>query len=195
VEIAVPLLEQALETVPARRFVEGMLALALVECGELERATAIFDANMIEGVESLPDDTLYRVTAGLLVEVGILLRRVDRINDLARWIEALPDYPHIFTGGMYLGATDRLRGGVAHLKGEDAEAESFFRAALDAEAAIDAKPMLAATRLDWADMLLDSGDREGARALAEAALEDIGDLPLLRQRRRAEATLERSDTD
>ena len=146
---------------------------------------------MIEGVESLPDDTLTFVTVGLLVEVGILLRRVDRIDDLVRWIEVFGSYPQIFTGVMYLGAAARLRGGVAHLQGDGAEAERCFRTAIEAEEAIGAKPMLAATRLDWADMLLESGDPDGARALVHAVLEDIGDLPLVRQRRRAEATLER----
>ena len=34
---------------------------------------------MIEGAESLPDDTLTFVTVGLFVEVGVLLRRVDRV--------------------------------------------------------------------------------------------------------------------
>ena len=191
----VPLMEEALGIVQQRRFVEGMLAIALIEAGDLERANAVFEASMIEGVESLPDDTLLFVTVGLFVEVGILLRRVDRIDDLARWVETFGTYPQIFTGLMYLGATARLLGGLAHLRGDNAEAETHFRAAIESQAAIGAKPMLAATRLDWADMLLDSGDRAGAAALASAALQDIGDLPLERQKRRANATLERCTPD
>ena len=89
----IPLIEEALGTVPQRRFVEGMLAIALIEAGDLERANAVFEASMIEGVESLPDDTLLFVTVGLFVEVGILLRRVDRIDDLARWAGDLRHLP------------------------------------------------------------------------------------------------------
>ena len=143
-----------------------MLAIALIEAGDLERANAVFEASMIEGVDSLPDDTLLFVTVGLIVEAGILLQRVDRIDDLARWLETIGTYPQVFTGVMYLGATARLLGGLAHLRGDNAEAETHFRAAIESQAAIGAKPMLAATRLDWADMLLDSGDREGAAELA-----------------------------
>jgi hypothetical protein len=137
-------------------------------------------------VWTLPDDTLYRVTVALLVEAGLCLRRTDRLDDLDRWIHEVGDR-HIFTGVMYLGTAQRLQGGLARLRGDQAEAEACFRAAIEASTEIGATPALVATRLDWADMLDASGDREGAQALAEAALADIGSLPLQRQRRRAEA--------
>jgi Tfp pilus assembly protein FimV len=50
---------------------------------------------------------------------------------------------------------------------------------------------VAATKREWASMLVDAGDLDGARALVDAALEDLGDRPLVRRRQQADAILAR----
>lgn len=77
----------------------------------------------------------------------------------------------------------------AHLRGDDAAAVEHYRAAVAAHEATGAIPLLAATRLDWASMLVDAGDLDGAATLVHAALDDIGDRRLVRRRRQAEALL------
>jgi hypothetical protein len=189
VEITLPVIERALETVAQRRFLEGLFVTALVEAGDLERANAVLDANLDAGVDTVPDDTLYNVTVALIVEAGINLRRRDRVADLAHWVDATGvDIAYMSIG--YLGSTHRLRGGIAHLRGDDDAAAEHFRAAIEFEQRNGAVPMLVAARLGWADMLLDRGDLAGAAALARTALDDIGDLPLVRLQRRANAVLE-----
>jgi tetratricopeptide (TPR) repeat protein len=189
VEITLPVIEQALETVAQRRFLEGVLVTALVETGDLERANAVVDANLDAGIDTVPEDTLYNVTVALIVEAAIRLRRRDRAADLERWVDATGVDIAYMSGIGYLGSTHRLRGGIAHLRGDDEAAAAHFRAAIEFEQRNGAIPMLVAARLGWADMLADRGDLEGATALARTALDDIGDLPLLRLQRRANAVL------
>jgi class 3 adenylate cyclase/tetratricopeptide (TPR) repeat protein len=191
---AIPVVEQAVAQQPQRWFVEAILLTAIIEAGDTDRANTMVDRYMDAGLEALPDDTLYYVTIGMIVGAGIALRRVDRATDLARWLNALADDVTVMSGPMYLGSVHRYRGGVAHLSGDDDVAVEHFRTAIEFESRLGAVPMLAAARLEWADMLLDRGDLDGAAELAEQALSDIGELPLVRQRRRAELVLARTRT-
>ena len=189
--LAVPVLEQAL-TLPVRCFVEAMLATALVETGDHDRANALVDLAMDEGPDRMPDDTLAAVTLGMFVEAGVRLGRRDRVDDLARWAATVEHGSKLVTGVMYFGAADRIYGGIARLRGDLDAAEVLLRSAIEDEARVGAVPALVAARLEFAEVELARGDLERSSEIARVALSEIGDLPLGRRRRQAEELLARS---
>ena len=125
------------------------------------------------------------------LEVGWALRRVDRLEAMTTWLGLVEGHPVLLTGILYLGATDRVRGLVARLSGDDDAAVEYFRSAVALDESLGAVPMAAAARNDWAELGLDRGHIALAAVLAQTTLESIGDLPLVRQAGRARAVLDR----
>ena len=195
VEAAIPAVEEALLTVPQQAFVRAMLAVALVETGREDRANELFDWFVADGHSEMPDDTVFGPTFGMWLEVGWALRRTDRLEEMEAWLGMVAGHPVLLTGVMYLGSTDRFRGLVARLAEDDDAAEEYFRTAVTYGESVGAVPMTAAARSDWAELCLDRGDPDRAASLARATLEAIGDLPLARQRGRAQAVLDRVAAD
>jgi class 3 adenylate cyclase len=189
-EATIEPLERALAAGASRKMVEAMLALAWAEIGEVDRASSLLDAAVAEGPDSIPDDTLASVTIGMWLEVCVLLGRADLADAMQVWADSLPDVA-IVTGVMYLGSPYRSRAGLAHLRGDDSIAADLYARAVAANESMGAVSLVAATKLDWASMLVDSGDLDGARALVDAALADLGDRPLVRRRQQADAVLAR----
>jgi hypothetical protein len=126
----------------------------------------------------------------LWLEVCLLLSRAEVADAMQAWADSLGDHA-VVTGVMYLGSPDRYRAGLAHLRGDDTTAADLYERAVAAHESMGAVSLLVATKLDWASMLVDAGDLDGARALVDAALEDLGDRPLVRRRQQADAVVAR----
>ena len=172
-----------------------MLAVACVETGRTDQANELFDWFVDEGFRG------FRTTRSSPPPSACGWRSAGHCAGSTGWRRWRPGsvwwtgHPVLLTGIMYLGSTDRFRGMVARLAGDDDAAEEYFRSAVAYNESVGAVPMAAAARSDWAELCLDRGDLEQAAALARATLEAIGDLPLVRQAGRARAVLDRVAAD
>ena len=163
VELAIPALEDAVATVPQQALVRAMLAVTCVETGRTDQANELFDWFVDDGCRTIPDDTIIAPTLGMWLEVGWALRRADRLEAMTTWLGLVEGHPVLLTGILYLGATDRVRGLVARLSGDDDAAVEYFRSAVALDESLGAVPMAAAARNDWAELLPRPGPHRAGR--------------------------------
>ena len=83
--------------------------------------------------------------------------------------------------------------GLAHLLGNHQEAESFFRSALSIHERLEAPYLIALTKLDYADLLIDGaaiGDAKKAREMIGQALDVAQEYGYGALERRAQGLLD-----
>lgn len=96
---------------------------------------------------------------------------------------------HLPTGGIYLGAVDRLLALLHDRLGNPLRADALFAAAVAQHEALHSPPWVARTNLDWAESLLARGERAEVPGHLDAASAGIGSLDLpANQLRLAELT-------
>jgi tetratricopeptide (TPR) repeat protein len=139
----------------------------------------------------LPRDNEWLVSATTLADVCAFLG--DSVRASALYDMLLP-VGHMSVVGwpeLARGSAARSLAVLAATMGRDDEAEAHFRAALDANARIGARPWLARTQFEYGRLLLardGPGDREAARELLSTALDtarSLGMAPLAARIERA----------
>lgn len=132
------------------------LALAIPHDGGAKQR---LDSAMGDGLDTIVDDAVWLVTVALWAEVAAMVGHLDAVAAtgtlLLRWSGR-----HVVTGGIVLGAVDRLLGLGALAAGRHDEAIDRHRAAVEAHRH---SPIWSIrSRLDLADALAAAGDERGA---------------------------------
>ena len=137
---------------------------------------------LIEG-ETLSDDAGYPVVVAFWSEIVAALRVADECR---RFISELTPLSgtQIGTGGILLGAADRLLALLHDALGEHDRADEFFSRAVEQHGALCSPPWIARMELDWAESLVARGRAVDARVHLDAARAAIGDLDLPDNQRR-----------
>jgi len=133
--------------------------------------------------EEFSDDGGRAIGIALWSELAVAFGAVDLCRALADSI-AHQGGVHFLTGGIYLGAVDRVRALLHDALGEPARADELFGLAVDQHEALRSPTWVARTQLDWAESLLnrdqvgDTSAHVDAGAHLDAARSAIGDLVL-----------------
>src|SRR6266536_1384876 len=172
-------LETALRRAAEELWWYPMLRCFLAELyAELDRradARRVFDelvANDFEGL--LPRDNEWLVGATVAADVCAYLGDVDCARKLYDELLPFADLNVIGMAECARGSVARSLGVLATLLARHNEAEEHFQAALGANERMGARPWVARTQHEYAQLLLERdapGDREQARELLGAALE------------------------
>jgi class 3 adenylate cyclase/tetratricopeptide (TPR) repeat protein len=172
-----------------------VLAFALSESGEDDRAREEFDEIVTHQSVDVPDDLNQSMLLVFLADL------CDRFSDVKR---ARPIYERLlpFEGRNVVvgsavttaGAASRLLGLLAGLLERWDDAERHYEDALAMNARIGSPPLVAWTRFNLASTLLrrsQPGDEERAERLLEEATATADELQMARLRRRAHILVER----
>jgi len=143
--------------------------------------------------EEFSDDGGRAIGVALWSELAVALGAVDLCRTLANSI-AHQGGVHFLTGGMYLGAVDRIRALLHDALGEHDLADELFALATAQHEALRSPTWVARTQLDRAESLLRRGEVEPARVCLDAAAVAIGDLELTDSRLRLTELIERTAT-
>lgn len=127
--------------------------------------------------EEFPDDAGAPLSMALWCEIAAAVGDTDHSRELADML-APQTGKHLATGGLYLGAVDRLRALLIDRHGDHDTSDTLFAAALRQHRDLRSPPWIARTHLDWAASLLARGEHDAARAQLDAAATAIGDLDL-----------------
>jgi tetratricopeptide (TPR) repeat protein len=164
---------------PASLGWRASLALAALDAGDVPRARAAYEEALADGVDAVPPTLAWLPTLAALAEAGAVLR-APGLEALRAALEPHADrvVEATFTGSA--GSVHRLLGRLAGALGDHEAAERHLEAALERHEALGAAPLLARTRCDLAEVLLEAGSGAGrARALelrheAARAAEQLG---------------------
>ncbi|MFN3216693.1 MAG: ATP-binding protein [Acidimicrobiales bacterium] len=149
--------EPDLAHVSTERAVRALaLALATPHDGGAKQR---LDAAMGNGLDTIVDDAIWLVTVALWAEVAAMVGHLDAVAKTETLL--LPwSGRHVVTGGIVLGAVDRLLGLGALAAGRHDEAIARHRAAIEAHRR---SPIWSIrSRLDLADALAAAGDERAA---------------------------------
>jgi DNA-binding SARP family transcriptional activator len=164
-------IEASLPMFPGYSILECALGAVYCRLGLDDEVRRLLDQLARDDFGQLSRDEDWLVNMSLLGDVVVSLgdrARAEVAYELLRPFGGLNAYAQMEIGR---GAVDRNLGCLATLLGRYQEAEMHFRAAVDMNERMGARPWLARTREDWARMLVDRGDaRERARELLDAAL-------------------------
>jgi tetratricopeptide (TPR) repeat protein len=156
------------------------LAMVYSELGLEQEAREMFERLAAKGFADIPRDSMWMTSMTYLAEVGAFLGDARRAAMLYQRL--LPYAEHNVIVGNAIactGAVARYLGMLATTMSHWAEAETHFRAALEMNARIRARPYLAHTQQQFAEMLLSRGqpgDRDTAMSLLDEALAIAGQL-------------------
>lgn len=148
--------------------------------GEIDRvreALELFDC------DELPDDASRPITVAYWAEIVAALNDTVQCRRLIDEIEPLSGI-HLGTGGICLGAADRLLALLHDAVGDHDAADRYFARAVEQHHAMRSPTWVARTELDWAESLFARNHSDDARAHLDAAREAIGELDLPDSRRR-----------
>jgi tetratricopeptide (TPR) repeat protein len=156
------------EGTPGRIWQPGRL-LVLVEAGERERAHDAYQELAADDFEGLPG-SLFRLTGLVCVsEVCAALGDAQGAETLIAQLEPYADrlVQTAFCGCW--GSVRRFLGLLEATAGRPDEARAHLEAALERHTALAAPGLVARTRCDLGELLLDSGERERGLELLAAA--------------------------
>jgi class 3 adenylate cyclase/tetratricopeptide (TPR) repeat protein len=128
-------------------------------------------------VEEFPDDVGYHLLAALWGEIAAAVGSDDQRRAFAAILAPLSTL-HLGTGGLYLGAADRLRALLLDRLGEHEVADGLFAAAVQQHQDFRSPTWVARTQLDWAESLLGRTRPDDARLHLDAAAAALGNLDL-----------------
>jgi tetratricopeptide (TPR) repeat protein len=168
-----PRIERLAGDEPAASTWRSILPLAYLDAGDRSQAEAAYEAALDVGVPTMPRTMLWLTTMGWLAEAAAQLGDPDRGTELYAALEPYADrfVQWSFTGSA--GSVHRLLGRTAALAGRHDRAREHFEAALARHAAAGAAPLLARTRCDYGEFLLQrdrDGRRRARRLLSEALI-------------------------
>ena len=182
-------LRRSLEDFPGYSIFDCSLALTYAHLGRRDEAGAIFERLAGHDFGGLSRDEDWLVNMSLLSEICVYLddrRRAQTIHGL------LTPFTHlnaVAAGEICLGSVARYAGRLATLLDRHEEAEAHFDQALEMNSRMGARPWLADTQTDVAELLLRRGapgDRERAQLLLDDASRSFEELGMPRGTARAQ---------
>jgi tetratricopeptide (TPR) repeat protein len=168
------------------------LVCTLCDLGREREARAVFEELAADGFGVLHRDSEWLLGIALTSEACAILGDANRAKVL--YEQLLPfgrRHAHVIGEGS-AGAMDRYLGLLAATIGRSHEAERHFRAAIDTNERMGARPWTAHSRHDLASLLLERdapGDRERAVAELHSAAETAGMLGMTALGERVERRL------
>jgi tetratricopeptide (TPR) repeat protein len=175
------------ERFPRLPLVRAMLALALLDLGQIDDARSVFNALAVEDFGKVPRDNLWSPTMAMASTVCAALRDEQRAISLYDFIVPYEDLVSAHAL-MWFGAFSHYLGMLDATLGRLDDAAERFSAAASTHARAGARVSEGRTRLEWAAMLLTRrrpGDAERARELLGQALAAARELGLATVERRA----------
>ncbi|HEY1358439.1 MAG TPA: AAA family ATPase [Thermoleophilaceae bacterium] len=164
----IDVLLQSVEENPGMAALSGALALAYAESGRDDDAAMSLDAAARQGFESIGLDITWMSAIALFADVAAHLRAPEPAATLYGLLEPFGDRM-VWNGASPFCSASHYLGRLAGTLGRSEDAERHFAVAADAHERLHAPRFLARTRLDWAELRLERGDEDGARALAKQA--------------------------
>lgn len=180
-------LERTVAEHPTFAFARTALALAYAESGRRPEARAEFERLAAGNFNGVQLDENWLMSVAFLSEVCALLSDRPRAAVLYRLL--LPYARRAVTSAgtaAFAGSVDRYLGLLATVGGRWSEARDHFGAALALCTRMGARPWLARTQYDYAQMLLSRGAQEdlaGSRVLLDHALATANELGMIRLER------------
>ncbi|MFL5867561.1 MAG: hypothetical protein ACJ766_10735, partial [Thermoleophilaceae bacterium] len=150
------------------------VAQMAAELGHTAEASKTLEDLAADDFAALPFDDDWLVAMTLLAETAAALQDVERADRLYRQLESYGDRVAIAIAAISTGALARSLGLLTATSESWDDSERHFEQALELNARIGARPWLAHTQRDYAQMLMARerpGDRERALELAGRALE------------------------
>jgi class 3 adenylate cyclase len=160
----------------------GVAIAAYIRFAQGDTDDVLQALDRIDG-EELSDDAGHPIVIAYWAEIVAGLRDPVRCRRFIDEIEPLSGV-HIATGGICLGAADRLLALLHDAVDEPDRADEYFASAVEQHQAMRSPTWVARTELDWAESLLARHRVDEARAHLEGARAAIGDLDLTESRRR-----------
>jgi hypothetical protein len=144
---------------PATAAWRAILPLAYLDAGAPAHAQVAYDRALGDGVTTMPRTMLWLTAMGSLAEAAAQLDDPDQGAQLYVELEPYADrlVQWSFTGNA--GSVHRLLGRTAAIAGWTDRACTHFAAALRRHAELGAAPLLARTRCDYGEFLLQHGTR------------------------------------
>ena len=183
-ERVAPILARITAAGSARTWLPGRILLHC-EVGQLEEARRALEQLGDPG--ALPEDDLHETALVYLAEACTTLRDTARCRELFARLKPRRGFNLSLFGTLIHGAAAGYLAMLAAALSRTADARRLFEEALESNAAMDLAPLLARTRVDYAEFLALAGtpaDRDRVRLLlaeARAAAEPLGMQPLLRR--------------
>jgi tetratricopeptide (TPR) repeat protein len=183
-------LKHSIGEYPARPMFRCMLAYLLAQRGRRAEAQTLLD-ELAEGrFASLPMTNEWLFSLGFLADTACALSDAERAAVLYELL--LPYTAHNASTADYIatGSVARPLGVASSAASQWAEAESHFENALEMNSRMGARPWVAWTACDWAEMLLrrdGPGDRDRAAGLLIETVETADALGMTPLRHRAAA--------
>ena len=192
-------LRRSVDEYPGYRIFDCALARAYVQLGRREEASDIFEQLATTNFEGLSRDEDWLVNLSLLSEICAYLDDSPRAQSLHAQLSPFTQQNAIASGEICAGSVAQHVGRLAAQLELHDEAAEHFEAALEMNSRMGARPWLAHTQTDYAQMLLvraAPGDRRRAHELLDQAgrtYEEL-EMPLGVSRARALASGEDGGT-
>jgi tetratricopeptide (TPR) repeat protein len=183
----VPALRDAVAATPAIPAWRAPLALAVAAAGD-------FDAARREIAEALaitfPCDWLWLAAHVVLADAAIYTGDASAARCLYDRLASHAEHNVVLAHGVVsFGSASRALGGLAGVLGRYDEAEHHLRVALRANTALGARPEIAATQIELANVLVRREDRAAAGALLADAVRTVDECGLAGLRARLDFTV------
>jgi len=166
-----PEIERYASDEPAAAAWRSVLPLAHLDAGDRHRAREAYERALDGGSATMPQTMLWLTAASTLGEAAAELGDADGAAALHAALEPYADrlIQWSFTGNA--GSVQRVLGRTAAAAGRHDSARAYFEAALERHAELGADALLARTRCDYGELLLNGSrqDRRRARALLRDA--------------------------
>jgi DNA-binding CsgD family transcriptional regulator len=159
----------------------------LAELGERARARELLDRLSAHDAAALPRDALWLGALAALAEACSLLEATEPAAALYRLAAPYADQVVVPAALPCAGSAQRMLALLADAAGERERAAAHYEAALEVHARLGARTWLAWTQHDYARLLAETGERERALTLNDAAQAAARRLGLERLARRARA--------
>ena len=160
----------------------GVAVAAFIRSAQGDTEYVLAALDRLDG-EELSDDAGHPLVIAFWAEIVAGLRDPMRCRRFIDEIEPLSGI-HVATGGICLGAADRLLALLHDAVDEPDRADEYFARAVEQHEAIRSPTWVARTELDWAESLIARDRVDDAAAHLDAARVAIGDLDLPDSRRR-----------
>jgi tetratricopeptide (TPR) repeat protein len=183
-------LRRSLEDYPGYRIFDCSIAFAYAHLGRRDEAAEIFEQLAADDFGRLSRDEDWLVNLGLLSEVGAYLGDQRRAQALHTLLSEFAHLNAVAAGEICLGSVARYVGRLATQLERHDEAEGHFDTALEMNTRMGARPWLADTQTDYAELLLRRaarGDRDRAELLLAEARRTFEELGMRRGVARAHA--------
>jgi tetratricopeptide (TPR) repeat protein len=174
------------------------LAYLYAEAGREAEARDGFEKLARHDFDDLPADAYRAMSLAMLTEVCAILADTRRASVLYDMLLPYADRNIVVTEALCLGSAARCLGLLSATMGHRDRAAEHFEQGLSMNTQIGARPWLAETQHNYAELLLQRGqpdDRTRARDLLAAAAETAKELGMLRLTERAVGLRTQLDAD